>query len=512
MSGQTHIFVITTTLLVAICTTPMPADAKFETIRIGAYVRSGFEACMERWTPMATKLEQDIPGHRFVIVPLASREDIFHSLKEKKIDFLIANPAIYVCVEERFGASALCGMTSKSDPSGRDSTGCLIRKSDRNDLQKIEDLQDSQLSAVKPWSFTGWITQWQTLKQHHVDPLQDMPPISYEGTHEEVIQAVLNGTADVGAVANDILQRQIEAGKIDPNSLWVFDTKGDAVPVKNGIAEASTTAYPDWVFVKAAKTQDSLAEQVQKSLLAFDRDLQSREDNIAFAWTIPQNYQSVRETLRNLIGPDYAYVETFEASRLSLPGLVDAIIIALSFILTIVFLVAWRHARSRENHVQQEMETIRAELNEVRASKHLIETILTKVQCGMDIINESGEIVYATPGIEHRYGPWRGKRCHEYYWGASSPCKHCTKRSAQEHRKNADPYSGSCHVTLQKDTHPIGDPSEEESQGKLLQVSFYDKNGRWLYARVHLPQEQTLVKLKTNGMPTIDKSATDTNM
>ena len=441
-----------------------------------------------------------IPSCHFSIIPLASREDVFSALEQKKIDLLASNAAIYVCAEQRYKTTALCGMLRKDDLSGHDCTGCLIRRSDRNDLASLHDLGSARISAVKPWSFSGWIMQWQLLRQHKIDPFRNDYPVLYEGTHQEVIRLVIDGGADVGAVATDILEQQIKSGAVDPKSLFVFNRQGEAVAIEKGIV-ASTKAYPDWVLAKTITMPNLLAKKVSKSLMSFDRVLSTDEETYKIAWTVPQNYQLVRDTLSDLIGKDYAYADTMSSSRrFARSGLVQTIISIVAFFIAIILFVALQRIRRHYRDVREELRVVRAELNDVRASKNLIETILTQVKCGMDIVNEKNEVIYVTPGIEHRYGPWRGKRCHEYYWGSSAPCKHCTKRAANEHRKEADPYSGSCHVTLETDSHPIGEPSGAESQGKLLQVPFYDENGQWLYARVHLPPENSLEKIDTENM------------
>ena len=505
MGRQIHIFVIAITILIAIsCYTFTLADENTKQVRLGVYVRSGFDACLDEWTPVANYLTRTIPGYHFSIIPLASREDVFNALEKKQIDLLAANAAIYVCTEQRFRATAICGMIRSGDPSGHDCTGCLIRRADRNDLANLYDLSSARLSAVKLWSFSGWIMQWQLLRQHKIDPLRNDSPVLYEGTHQEVIHSVLDGDADVGAVATDILNQQIKSGEVDPKSLWVFNRQGEAIAIEKSVV-ASTRSYPDWVLARTPAMPNSLAEKVFNSLMSFDRDLSTDSETSIVAWTVPQNYQLVRDTLRDLMGADYAYADTMSPHRrFATSGLVQAILSAVTFALAIIFFIAWRHIRRRNSNAREELRIVHAELNEVRASKNLIETILTKVKCGMDIINEKNEIIYVTPGIEHRYGPWRGKRCYEYYWGSSVPCKHCTKRAASEHRKE-DPYIGSCHVTLKTDHHPIGGPSGTESESKLLQVPFYDENGQWLYARVHLPPESSIENIETENMIIIQR-------
>jgi ABC-type phosphate/phosphonate transport system substrate-binding protein len=473
-------------------------NEKPKPVRIGVYIRTGFEPCLDNWEPTAASLTQANPGYQFTILPLATREDVYEHLEHKRVDFLIVNPVVYLCTEQRFGTSVLCGMTNRD--TGPTYTGSLIRKADRDDLATIKNLRSTRFSAVKPWSFSGWIMQWNVLDSQKINPVNDLTQVQFEGTHLDVIQSVLDGVADTGAVGTDILKQQITAGKLDPDSLFVFDREGKAVPLTSDVL-ATTEAYPSLVFAKAATASDELAQSVSRTLLETSSDPSSSTSTSA-TWTIPQNYQKVRDRLDDLIGPNYAFATEMIPKRhttMTIPIEV-IVIVAIALILGVILLIAWQRARKREDSTEERLRIIRSELQEVRASKNLIETILTHVQCGMDVVNEANEIIYATPGLEHRYGPWHGKKCHEYYWDSTNPCAHCKKRLASEHRQSKEPYAGSCHVTLQEDHHPIGGgPPSKDAKQKLLQVPFYDENGQWLYARVHLP-------------PDIAQETTDTEM
>ena len=256
------------------------------------------------------------------------------------------------------------------------------------------------------------------------------------------------------------------------------------------------------MFAKAAPTSDALAERVLRSLL-FEKGDPPEPSRPAVAWTVPQDYNKVRETLREAAGPDYAYVDGLSSrANPNLSRTLAATVIGGSIALVLLLFWAWRRARREDIRDRKDIQTIRAELNEVRADKHLLETILTKVHCGIDIVDEDNNIVYVAPALEKRYGAWHGKKCHEYYGNSPTPCKHCTKRDAGKSKKDGNSLGDSCRVALKEDSHPIGEPEIDGAYSKLLQVPFFDETGRWLYARVHLPR-----KIFENGSETEEVTA-----
>ena len=308
MTFPLRLAVFAAVLLAPIGDGDVAGKAESQTVRIGVYVRDGFDSCLRNWMPTAEHLTRTIQGYNFIVVPLASREDIYDYLQEKKIDFLISNAAIHALHGRAVWDQCSGGTNLHGRSVGTRVHRNLIRKADRTDLTRVDDIADAQLSAVKPWSFGGWIMQRRALQVHGVDPLRSGTAVEFQGTHEDVIQAVLDGRADVGAVATDLLEERIKSGTLDPKELFVFNTEGEAVPL--GSKEIpSTQGYPDWVFARSATTAEPLAERVLQSLIFRKSDSGTDVAGDSRTWTVPQNGENVRQTLREMIGPDYAYTD-----------------------------------------------------------------------------------------------------------------------------------------------------------------------------------------------------------
>jgi len=75
-------------------------------IRVGVLAKRGHERCLTQWGPTADYLSEQIPGHRFEILPLGF-DEINPAIERGEVDFILANPAIYVDLEQRYGASAI---------------------------------------------------------------------------------------------------------------------------------------------------------------------------------------------------------------------------------------------------------------------------------------------------------------------------------------------------------------------------------------------------------------------
>jgi|GEM_PF-3163112 len=74
----------------------MDIDARASaSIRIGVLAHKGTDTCRKMWQPTMDYLDMALPGHQFDLAPLKF-DEIESAVKNKSIDFLICNPAIYV--------------------------------------------------------------------------------------------------------------------------------------------------------------------------------------------------------------------------------------------------------------------------------------------------------------------------------------------------------------------------------------------------------------------------------
>ena len=169
------------------------------TVRLGVLAKRGSQRCLEKWGPTAEYLTATIPGYSFVIRPLGYGET-YATVKRKDVDFILANPSLYVELESSLGASRMATLKNLR-PNGTQTTvygGVVFRKADNKDIEHLEDLKGKTFMAVKETSFGGWQTAWRELKEHGIDPYRHFADLQFGGTHDAVVYAVRDGKVDAG--------------------------------------------------------------------------------------------------------------------------------------------------------------------------------------------------------------------------------------------------------------------------------------------------------------------------
>jgi ABC-type phosphate/phosphonate transport system substrate-binding protein len=469
-----------------------PAGSAPRRIRIGVDIRMGFQSCMDSWTPIAGRLSQSIPECRFVIVPLASQQDLIGVLERGDVDFTALDPALELVAEDRFGVSPLATLVEVSPgdamrPADAACSGAIICRSDRKDIKTIEDLRGKRLSAVKPWSLTGWIAQWALLKGRKIDPQRDLAQVVFEGTHAQVVKSVLDGAADIGTVDADLLLGMARDHRLRENSLCVINRQGMSVPMASEKVPSATERYPGCMFARSTATSDKLAKRVAEALMRETLTMKFDGMTRRLTWTVPANYGKVRHTLQMLMGPHFAESTGFPLPRQLPAWLMPALAIAgICALAAVIMLVLRRRRLRRESLMAEQLETTRRELVEVRADRHRIDTILSLAGVGIDIIDDNDQIIYADSNIERRYGDWRGKKCYQYFCDQESPCPCCNRPgpldATERFFQNMD-----CSIwSAAADRHAEADGAQNESL-QMIGMPFHDENGKWLFARLHVP-------------------------
>ncbi|MBW2099843.1 MAG: PhnD/SsuA/transferrin family substrate-binding protein [Deltaproteobacteria bacterium] len=271
-------------------------------VKIGVLAKRGDVHCLEKWSPTAEYLTAMIPWKKFAIVPL-DHEQIYFFVKNRQVDFILSNPSFYVELEILYGANRIA--TLKNLVLGKAYTsygGVIFCRADRDDIRHMKDLKNKTFMAVDETSLGGWRMAWREFKDHGVDPYGYFSNLRFDDTHDAVVYAVMDAKVDAGTVRTDTLERMHAEGKIDLSEFYVitdYNCGGTDFPFVY-----STRMYPEWPFAKVKHTPDELAEAVAVALLAMPPDSAAARAAKCAGWTIPLNYQSVHECLRDLkVGP-----------------------------------------------------------------------------------------------------------------------------------------------------------------------------------------------------------------
>ena len=387
MKRMSRLFILAIFMLLTLGASVVPGWGTL--IRIGVLAKRGPAVCVKKWAPMAQYLASRIPGKAFEIVPL-DFDQIIPSVQKRACDFVLVNPAFYVELEYQFGADRIA--TLKNLRLGRAYTqfgGVVFCRADRKDIRGYDDLKGKRYAAPNPFALGSWIAVRRELNDAEIDPYHKFKSLKFLGTMDAVVYAVRDGRADAGSVRTDTLERMAQEGKIN---IKVFRIIGMREKTKAFPFACSTRLYPEWPFAKVRHTSRKLAEQVTVALIKMSRDSAAARAAKCAGWTIPLNYQSVHECLKELkLGPYRGFGKVTFADILKTYWSLILVI----FVLFIVMVGALVVYFSFNRKLKLEIEERKREEEALRKSEERFRIVSENSHDGIFILGEDYKFKYA---------------------------------------------------------------------------------------------------------------------
>ena len=312
--------------------------------KIGVLVKRSPEDCLEKWRHTADYFSNNIKNVSFVIIPLGYNK-IYSAVENKKVDFLLVNPSVYIELEILYGVERMATLKNyRIDKGYTIYGGAVFYRSDRNDIKNYNDLKGMRFMAVNESSLGGWRAILREFKFVKIDPYHDFAKLIFVGSHDKVVYAVRDGEADAGCVSTDILEAIAKEGKLNFNNFKVihFHKNMEKCKFIDFKFKHSTRLYPEWPFASAKHTSRDIAKKVSIALLSINPNDKAAITGNYEGWTIPLNYQEVRDCLKELrIGPykDYGKFTLMDVIKTYLYWILGLFVLLLGLIIVIIYVI-----------------------------------------------------------------------------------------------------------------------------------------------------------------------------
>ncbi|WP_163340477.1 PAS domain S-box protein [Desulfopila sp. IMCC35008] len=370
----------------------------------GVLANRGQEQCQRRWISTVDNLNNSVSGVNFQLQCLSYRE-IYDAVWEGKVDFMVANPAIYTHIEVVYGASRIATLVNRDFGSSETEFGAVIfslRK--RTDLKNLAAIRGARIAAVDATSFGGWLLPLFTLTENSTVKRDEQIDVIFTGSHDAVVDQVLNDEADFGFVRTDTLEKLAAQGRVRLEDLHIYEdyaVYNDRFPFV-----LSTGLFPEWPLAKMNHTDEWLTRKVVAVLLNIADVPIDGGQGAPSQWTYPLDYQPVRHCLKALNVPPYAST-TMTMKQVLVQYL--KVILVIIFLLTVGtgLIVYFLGLNRRLNHVldQRSRELIEKQRAEEEKSS-LIEELLQSERKFRTFFNSVNDAVLVHPFCEEGFAPF----------------------------------------------------------------------------------------------------------
>ena len=374
------------------------AAADVEVLTIGILAQRSFEEDAARWQYLADYINEELP-ERFVQIQVFDYPGVERALQQHKLDFLLTHPMHYFLLQKRMALSG--SLATLVDQAGEKPVnaigGVIFTLADREDLSQLGDLDDQVIASYCMNCMEGYQLPVEMFLDADLEPPAKKNMRFLGLPRDKIVDAVLTGSADAGFLRAGVLERMVEAGRLDISKIKIINRQD----LPDFPYAVSTRLYPQWTMVALHGASSVAARRLVAALLNIENNtILSRAIDI-YGFTIPANYTSADTLARKLQLPPYDIIKKVTLTEVwaSYRWVIILALVAISLILFLMIGLFFSHRKVRT--AQQFGEEQHQALNRSYAHlRTLIETIPDLVW----LKNTKGVFLLCNPQFEKLYG------------------------------------------------------------------------------------------------------------
>jgi PAS domain S-box-containing protein len=326
---------------------------------IGIFAFRDKAETVAKWQPLADYLERTLPGHHFILKTY-TYDEFATAVTRREIDFVLTHPSNYVHMREIGSLSSPLVTLIERDRNQPQPVygGAIVVRADRTDLADLANLKGRTIATSSVLGFASYQMQAYELHKIGLRLPGDARVVEVGLPIDRSVQAVLDGKADAAFARMGLVEDMIKEGKLRPGQVRVLNAQ--RLP---GFGYAcSTTLYPLWPFAAMAQVSDELSARVAAALLMLPHDGEVARAAKIWGFTIPANYEPVREAMQALRVapfdevPEFSWLDVWR--RYTVTVLVGLAAGALILILLTWLVLSRRSLRLEQRRVREQTEEL----------------------------------------------------------------------------------------------------------------------------------------------------------
>lgn len=201
-------------------------EGTVQVLRMGLIPAEDAEEMLRNYEPVKEYLSERL-GIPVEIMVTSDYSAAIEAMRSKHIDMAWFGPFSYIIAHNIAGAEAIVNGVRRSD-GGSDYRSVIVVRADSG-IESLNDLKGKSFAFVDPTSTSGHLIPKKILIENGIDPENDFNQVFYAGTHNAVGYAIANGKVDAGAIGDNVYNRMVTQGEINPEINKIIYTS-DPIP------------------------------------------------------------------------------------------------------------------------------------------------------------------------------------------------------------------------------------------------------------------------------------------
>ncbi len=311
-----------------------------QTLTLGVHAYRAPHLMTARYQPLADYLSAQLPGITIDLQVLAL-DELERRLQDHRIDLVLTNPRHFMSLRSAnslTGAVATMVKRSADGATTRSLGGVIFALAGRDDIRNLADLQPLRIAIPNQRHLGGFLAPQFEIYDAGAQLPQPRRFMAV-GNHDQVVERVLAGKADVGFVRTEVLEDLVAQGRLVMADIKIINAQrlGD-FPFAS-----STRLYPEWPFIALPHVDERTVARITAALLLTGPSDPGTRGMPGFV--PPADYRPVERALRALRLSPFDHIPAFTLRDVwrSHSGVVSAAAVAIAAILALSLLLVTRN-------------------------------------------------------------------------------------------------------------------------------------------------------------------------
>lgn len=289
-------------LSVVLVSLPVAGDARPPPLRIGLLASGPTTDADADWEPLTAAVQASLgDGERILLVTLPP-DALRAAVLRNELDVVITNPVHFIEIRAEHplsGAVATMDMDS-SDPSTAYFGGVIVRRRDQPQWSTLANLDGARVAYQDRGLLGGYAAPMKRILDAGVRR-RSLRMVRIGSPYDGVLDAVLEGRADIGFVRTGVLERWRRRGEPRLDELEVVAPM--AVPGFPYVT--STPVFPEWPVVVLPHVDEARGRRFAQAILALEPGSAALAAARIERVTIPADYAGVEALMRDVRLPPF---------------------------------------------------------------------------------------------------------------------------------------------------------------------------------------------------------------
>ena len=273
-----------------------------EKIVFGIFEKRTRDIDVNKYNVLEDYLNSKIDSREYYIdIETMTYDELNSAVRNKNVQFIMVSPLHYIELKNQNLISSTIATLVYSVVGNHSSSlaGTIVTLQKRDDINSLEDIKNKKIATMGEGFFAAhYVPIYEFFKKNINLDKKNFVTVK---SHEEFIEILKSGKADVGFARSGVIEKLIKQNKISADELkYINEYQFEGFPYR-----VSTPLYPEMAVCAVEKVNINIIREVASALYTIKEDHSVSKSLRIGGFIPPADYTTIDKLARDLKLPPY---------------------------------------------------------------------------------------------------------------------------------------------------------------------------------------------------------------